>query len=297
MRKREWLLIFSSLFFVWAVDRVTKLWATGLSGLEKRGPFSFILHHNHGAMLGFFTDLPSVLRIVTLSTGGAFILCTYALIQFMLPIRSLLLRVGLSVLTGGILGNVTDRIVWGYVVDFIVIGSPTLSSPAFNLADALQWVGYALIVAAIIRDGQILWPENDVRNLYWINRRFQLKHSFFLVGIAMGLTLIGLVFSYTYLRITISELVGHNTYILNKFITPYIVAYLLICLTFCGILFALGKYVSHRIAGPIYAFERFLRDALDGKETQLKLRAGDDFKHLEKLAEEVQARLKELKSK
>lgn len=293
MRKREWLLVFSSLIAVWTLDRVTKLWATGLTGLQSKGPLSFILHHNHGAMLGLFTDLPSVLRVVTLSTGGAFILCTYALLQFLLPIRSLTLRVGLSVLTGGILGNVTDRIVWGYVVDFIVIGTPSLSSPAFNVADALQWVGYALIILAVIRDGQILWPEHDVRRHYWINRSFQLKYSLFLVGVGVSLTIVGLVFSYTYLRVTISELVGNNPYLLNKFIFPFVVAYGMISLTFCGILFGLGKYVSHRVAGPIYAFERFLRETLDGKEPTLKLRAADDFKHLEAFALEISQRLKE----
>ncbi|MBX3039155.1 MAG: signal peptidase II [Bdellovibrionaceae bacterium] len=297
MRKREWLLVFSSLIFVWVIDRVTKLWANGLTGIQTKGPFNFVLHHNHGAMLGLFTDLPGVLRVVTLSTGGAFILCTYALIQFMLPIKSLLLRVGLSILTGGILGNVADRIFWGYVVDFIVIGNPTLSSPAFNLADALQWIGYGFIILAVIKEGQILWPENDIRKHYWVNRRFQLKYSFFLVGVGLSLTLIGLVFSYTYLRVTISELVGNNPYLLNKFIVPFVIAYGLICLTFCGLLFALGKYLSHRIAGPIFAFERFLRESLDGRDRGLKLRVGDDFKHLEVLAEDVRTRLKEIRQK
>ena len=295
MRKQDWLWVFLPLILTWAVDRVTKDWATALEGVTTHGPFSFVLHHNHGAMLGLFTDLPGVLRVVTLSTGGAFILCTYALIQFMLPIRSMLLRIGLSILVGGILGNVADRVIWGYVVDFIVIGTPNLSSPAFNMADALQWVGYLLIVTAIIREGAILWPENDVRKRYWINRRFQLKHSFFLVGVGVSMTFIGMVFSYTYLRVTISELVGNNQYLINKFILPFIVTYALIGLSCCGILFALGKYVTHRIAGPIYAFEKFLTDVLEGPDRPLKLRAGDDFKHLEALSEKIRQRMEILR--
>lgn len=297
MRKRDWFWVFLPLFLVWALDRFSKLWATGLLGVLTKGPLSFVLHHNHGAMLGLFTDLPGILRVVTLSTGGAFILCSYAIIQFMLPIRSLTLRIGLSILVGGILGNVADRIFWGYVVDFIVIGNPTLSSPAFNLADAFQWVGYGLIVLAVIKEGAILWPENDVRNRYWINRRFQLKFAFFLVGVGIALTLISMVFSYTYLRVTISELVGNNQYLLNKFILPFIVSYGLICLIFCGLLFALGKYISHRIAGPVYAFERFLRDSFDGKHRKLKLRAGDDFKHLEPLSEDIRQQIEALQAK
>ncbi|MBX3032580.1 MAG: signal peptidase II [Bdellovibrionaceae bacterium] len=296
MRKRDWLWVLLPLVLTWGLDRITKEWATNLTGVLSIRPFSFVLHHNHGAMLGLFTDLPGVLRVVTLSTGGAFILCTYAMIQFLLPIKSMLLRMGLSTLVGGILGNVADRIFWGYVVDFIVIGNPNLSSPAFNLADAFQWVGYAMIVIAIIREGQILWPENDVRKRYWINKRFQLKYSFFLASVGLGLTLVSLVFSYTYLRVTISELVGNNQYLINKFLVPFIITYGLICMIFCGVLFALGKYVSHRIAGPLYAFERFLLDALDGKNRNLKLRAGDDFKHLELLGAQIQQRLQDLRA-
>lgn len=291
MRKREWLVIFSSLIVVLILDLLSKRWAEGLTEIQTHGPLSFILHHNHGAMLGLFTELPGILRVVTLSTGGAFILCIYALIQFMLPIRSFILRLGLSILTGGILGNVADRIFWGYVIDFIVIGRPSLSSPAFNLADAFQWVGYALVILAIVKEGKILWPEHDVRKHYWVNRRFQLKYSLFLVGVAMSLTIIGLVFSYTYLRVTISELVGANPYLIKKFLIPFVITYTMICLTFCGVMFALGKYVTHRMAGPIFAFERFLKDTLDGQDRSLRLRAGDDFKHLEALAQEIKSKL------
>ncbi|MFM6930459.1 MAG: signal peptidase II, partial [Bdellovibrio sp.] len=212
MKKREWLIVILPLIATWLIDRVTKLWATDITQIKSFGPLHFVLHHNHGAMLGLFSDLPSVLRIVSLSTGGAFLLCTYALIQYLLPIKSLTLRTGLSILIGGIIGNVTDRIVWGYVVDFIVVGTPTLSSPAFNMADALQWVGYALIVYAIIREGELLWPENNARKRYWVNLSFQLKYCFILMAVGLSLTLISLVFSYTYLRVTIQELVGNNQF-------------------------------------------------------------------------------------
>lgn len=292
MRKRDWLLITLPLILTWVIDRVSKIAASQLTGISTHGPVSFILHHNHGAMLGLFSDLPAVLRIVSLSTGGAFLICTYAIVQYLLPIRSLTLRSGLSILLGGILGNVADRIIYGYVIDFIVLGTPSLSSPAFNLADALQWVGYGLIVFAIVQEGDVLWPENNARKQYWINKKFQLKYCLVLMGVGLSLTLISLVFSYTYLRVTISELVGNNLFLLNKFLIPFVVTYAIICIAFCGILFAVGRLISHRIAGPVYAFEKFLMDVLEGKDRTFKLRSGDEFKHLEELAEKVRAELR-----
>lgn len=288
MRRRDWIFVIFPLIIVWFLDRETKLWATGLTGIKSFGWLHFALHHNHGAMMGLFSDLPGVLRIVTLSTGGAFLLCTYAIIQYMLPIRSLLLRTGLSILLGGILGNVADRIGWGYVVDFIVIGTPDLSSPAFNIADAVQWIGYLMIVIAIVKEGEILWPENSTRQTYWINKKFQLKYSFFLFGVSAALGVVGCVFSYTYFRVTITELVGNNQYLLNKFLVPFVITFILIFLTFGVILFALGKYLSHRIAGPLYAFEKSLKDILGGNtQRSLRLRSADEFKHLEELTNQV----------
>ncbi|QLY26030.1 signal peptidase II [Bdellovibrio sp. KM01] len=297
MKKREWLIVILPLVATWLVDRVTKLWATDITSVKSHGPLHFVLHHNHGAMLGLFSDLPSVLRIVSLSTGGAFLLCTYALIQYMLPIKSLTLRCGLSILIGGILGNVADRIVWGYVVDFIVVGTPTLSSPAFNIADALQWVGYALIVFAIIREGELLWPENNSRKKFWVNLSFQLKYCILMMAVGLSLTLISLVFSYTYLRVTIQELVGNNQFLLNKFLVPYVITFIIICVAFCAITFAVGKVLSHRIAGPIYAFERYLYGIMRGENIPLlKVRKGDEFKELEALAEEITKRLNVIKA-
>lgn len=296
MRKRDWLLVTLPLIVTWIIDRVSKVAASNMPGSSTHGPVSFILHHNHGAMLGLFSDLPAVLRIVSLSTGGAFLICSYAIVQYLLPIRSLMLRSGLSILLGGILGNVADRIIYGYVIDFIVLGSPSLSSPAFNLADALQWVGYGMIVFAIIREGDLLWPENNARKVYWINRKFQLKYCLVLMAVGLSLTLISLVFSYTYLRVTISELVGNNQFLLNKFLIPFVITYAIICVAFCAILFAVGRLISHRIAGPVYAFERFLIDnLLDGKDRALKLRSGDEFRHLEELAEKVREELRRRK--
>ncbi len=291
MKKRDWLLVTLPLIITWLIDRVSKIAASDMHGPSTHGPVNFILHHNHGAMLGLFSELPAVLRIVSLSTGGAFLICSYVVVQYLLPIRSLTLRSGLSILLGGILGNVTDRIIYGYVIDFIVLGSPSLSSPAFNLADALQWVGYGIIVYAVIREGDLLWPENNARKQYWIDKKFQLKYCLVLMAVGLSLTLISLVFSYTYLRVTISELVGNNQFLLNKFLVPFVITYAIICFAFCVILFAVGRLISHRIAGPVYAFEKFLIDTLDGKDRHLKLRSGDEFRHLEGLAEKVRTEL------
>ncbi|MFZ3228616.1 MAG: signal peptidase II [Pseudobdellovibrio sp.] len=300
MKRKDWLLVIGTLFIIVFIDHLTKQWAINMP--EKTiGFFHLILIHNHGAMLGLFSDLPAVLRIVTLSTSGVFLLSLYAIIQYLIPVRLMSLRIGLSILVGGILGNVLDRILYGYVIDFIAIQIDKWHSPIWNVADVIQWVGYALIVFAIVKYGEQIWPDNNIRKVFWVNKRFQIKYSALFMAVGLFLTLISLVFSYTYLKVTIEEVGGKNPLLITKFAEPFLYSFLALAITFSIVLFSIGKMISHRIAGPLYAFERFLNEVLDGKGltkqgAALTLRAGDDFKHLEKLADQIRIKLLKINS-
>lgn len=297
MKRKDWILVVVVLFVCILLDQVTKIWASGLTGEKLYGNFKLVLVHNHGAMLGLFADLPAVLRIVTLSTSGVFILCLYTLIQYLIPRRLLILRISLSVLAGGILGNVLDRIFYGYVIDFIAVEFETWHSPIWNLADVIQWLGYFLMIYALYRNSHQLWPDKNDRKTFWVNKKFQIKQSALFTMTGMLLCMICMVFSYTYLKVTIEELVGpNNSALIKKFTEPFLYTFGTLFLMFGIILFSIGKFISHRIAGPVYAFERFLKEILEGKGltktgAALTLRTNDDFKHLEILAEEVKEKL------
>lgn len=291
MKKREWLLVLLPIVLTIGFDQITKQLALNLSGTKMFGILGLSLHFNKGAMLGMFSDLPPILRIVSLSTGGAFLLFTYVIIQYMLPIRSLLLRVGMSILMGGILGNVIDRTLAGHVIDFVFfemnfgfMGGGLWHSPVFNIADVLQWVGYGCLVTALLKDGDLLWPENNVRKYYWINPSYQLKYCFTLMMIGSGFALIAGVFCYTFIRFMVVDLVGNNQRLLNQFLVPFIQTFSVFTIAFGAFLFMIGKILSHRVAGPIYALERFVKHHIQGQNAKLRLRKGDEFLHLEQLA-------------
>jgi signal peptidase II len=289
MKKRDWLLVISLVPAIWLLDQLSKAWAgRSLSDLHFFGPFGLVLHHNPGAILGTFADLPPLLRVVSLSTGGAFLVFIYAAIQYLLPSRSLPLRTGMSLLLGGILGNVTDRIVAGAVTDFLVLGSRSLSTPAFNLADAIQWVGYGLVVYGLLRDGSLFWPDANVRKTLWVNPRFQLKYCLTIVAIGFCFAVVNGVFAYTFLRVTIDALVVGPAHITERrFLIPFLQTYTVISIGFMFTLFALGRILSHRTAGPIFAFENYLRELMRGKDRKFRVRQGDEFKHLEEIADAI----------
>jgi signal peptidase II len=58
----------------------------------------------------------------------------------------LVLMAGLSLVLGGAIGNLIDRIRLGYVTDFIQVWFGTWAFPSFNVADAAISVGAALLV-------------------------------------------------------------------------------------------------------------------------------------------------------
>lgn len=300
MKRKDWFFVILCLVLAIIVDQLSKRWA--LNQPERTfGMIKLILVHNHGAMLGLFSDLPAVLRIVTLSTSGVFILCIYSLIQYLIPGSLLSLRISLSILAGGILGNVLDRIFYGYVIDFISIHKGDWHSAIWNVADMIQWVGYGMMVYTLAKHSEKLWPDRNERKTFWVNKKFQIKHSFLFTAIGLFLTLVSMVFSYTYLRVTLEELSGHNTAIVEKFTKPFLYTYLILSALFAIILFSFGKVISHRIAGPLYAFQRFLEQILEGKGLTktgqaLKLRTNDDFKHLEDLADTVRDKMLKINS-
>jgi len=57
-----------------------------------------------------------------------------------------LLAAGLSLVLGGALGNVIDRVLWGHVIDFIRVHYGQWYFPAFNLADSSITLGAALLI-------------------------------------------------------------------------------------------------------------------------------------------------------
>ena len=70
------------------------------------------------------------------------------------------LAVGLALVLGGALGNLVDRVVFGHVVDFILVHwQSSWYFPAFNLADSAITVGAILLALDMFKSKK---PEEEV---------------------------------------------------------------------------------------------------------------------------------------
>ncbi|MEA3355863.1 MAG: signal peptidase II [Candidatus Bipolaricaulota bacterium] len=124
------------------VDRLLKFWVEGSLELGRScslldGAVSLRRVHNPGGALGIFASCPNIFLIVAaVVSTGLFI----AVLTADLP--GPLVKVGVSLLLGGAVGNLIDRLLFGYVIDFILV----YRFPVFNLADACIVIGVGLIL-------------------------------------------------------------------------------------------------------------------------------------------------------
>ncbi len=142
-------------------DQVTKLRVIDNLELYQRISILPVLDlvrlHNTGAAFSFLADASGWQN--WLFTGVASVVSVGILWWLMTLPRTgrLVLALGLALVLGGAIGNLIDRALYGYVVDFILFHYKDWSYPAFNVADSAITCGVALIVF----DGVILQKRRD----------------------------------------------------------------------------------------------------------------------------------------
>lgn len=237
---------------------------------------------NPGFIFGLAQDLPASLRVIGLSSIFGFIFFVYLLFLYFLPVQLNKLKWGLSLLAGGIFGNVADRVYRGTSIDFIPLGwGETFIT--FNLADVFQWIGAGLILYNVVVHEQIIWYPENQRGRYLINPREQIRFALKMTLTAFCSSLLLGLFSSTFLRNTLVGLKVNS----GPAITLFLLAYICLTLLFSILVFAAGIILSHKTAGPFFAFEQYVEDLLEGNERPFVLREGDNYRHLESVATQV----------
>jgi signal peptidase II len=134
--------ILSIVLSVIALDQITKFLIIGylpLFGSIEIFPFLHIVNiRNTGAAFGMFKSLGSSFFI------GISVIAIIFVINLL--IRNIYNSLGLSLVLGGAIGNLIDRILYGKVVDFIDFSIGSYHWPSFNVADSALTVGIILIL-------------------------------------------------------------------------------------------------------------------------------------------------------
>ena len=113
--------------------------------------FNITLAYNHGAAFSFLASESGWQR--WFFTGLAVVVSIVLLVWLKrLKTDAKLEAISLALILGGALGNVIDRVVHGYVIDFIDVYYGTYHWPAFNVADSAICIGAILLILDSFRN-------------------------------------------------------------------------------------------------------------------------------------------------
>jgi signal peptidase II len=137
------------------LDRLTKLAVARNISLHDSVqiiPDFFRLTHveNRGAAFGLFADSPSEWKVWMLVLFSVVALIVVSALLWRNSHSLNTTGIGLSLILGGAIGNLWDRLLSGRVVDFLLFYIGQYQWPAFNVADSAIVVGAGLLVIEIL---------------------------------------------------------------------------------------------------------------------------------------------------
>jgi signal peptidase II len=138
------------------LDQVTKALISRSMDLHEYVPvidgiLSLSHVRNQGAAFGVLSNAGLPHQPVLLSAVSLVALAAIAVYFVRLPASARMPRIALSLVLGGAIGNLVDRVRLGYVVDFVHVFWRDHVWPDFNVADSAITVGVALLVLDVLR--------------------------------------------------------------------------------------------------------------------------------------------------
>ncbi|WP_070887194.1 signal peptidase II [Pseudomonas sp. D1-3] len=149
---------------VFVIDQVTKFWFDNNLQMYERitvipQVLDWTLAYNTGAAFSFLAGASGWQRwLFTLIA----VVVSVILVVWMKRLKAdeTWLAVGLALVLGGALGNLVDRVIFGHVVDFILVHwQSNWYFPAFNIADSAITVGAVLLALDMFKSKK---PEEEV---------------------------------------------------------------------------------------------------------------------------------------
>jgi signal peptidase II len=145
------LAFFSIILTVVCLDQATKFWIMHHFTLyESRvvipDLFNLTYLTNNGAAFSILAGQPALWRqVFFLGTAGVALVFIW-MAQRSYGRRSLWYMVAFALIAGGAIGNMVDRLRFGFVIDFLDVYVGSYHWPAFNIADSAITVGVILFI-------------------------------------------------------------------------------------------------------------------------------------------------------
>jgi signal peptidase II len=122
--------------------------------------FNLTYTHNYGAAFSLFSDASGWQRWFFTAIA---IFVSVLIIRWLksTPKNQIMLPIAFSLILGGALGNVYDRLTYGYVVDFLHLYYKQYDWPVFNVADSAICLGAALLIIDMFKNNDKTEAANE----------------------------------------------------------------------------------------------------------------------------------------
>jgi signal peptidase II len=144
---------------VLVVDQLSKAWINDTLPFNAYYPphnipvisgfFNIVHVGNTGAAWGLFADKSFILAILAIVTLVAIFVYRKHLFLKQLPVQ-----ISFGLLCGGIVGNLSDRLIYGHVIDFLDFHFGSYVFPSFNLADSAICTGVGFYLLYSLKESK-----------------------------------------------------------------------------------------------------------------------------------------------
>ena len=149
MKKIKYIITITIIFLI---DQITKILIMKNLNLNEsvtviKSFFKLTYTHNYGAAFGIFGGKQILILIIT------FLTLAYLLFElFRNKKTSFKTDIGITFIIGGLLGNLLDRLYYGYVRDFLDFNFGSYDFAIFNIGDSFIVIGTVIFLIGIIME-------------------------------------------------------------------------------------------------------------------------------------------------
>ena len=131
------------------IDQLSKIWVDSNMSLYQSIPvfpgFNITYVHNFGAAFSLLSEAGGWQRWFFTLLAATISIGIIIWLKRLKP-EETLSAISLGLILGGAIGNLIDRVIYGYVIDFFDVYYHTWHWPVFNIADSAITVGVALML-------------------------------------------------------------------------------------------------------------------------------------------------------
>ena len=154
--ERRHIIPFVVMALVVPLDQITKFYISSSMSLHDSFPvidglFNITYVRNTGAAFGFLAKASPMIRCTFLIAVTVAVILLIIYYIWKIKAEEKLFVFPLSLILGGAVGNLIDRVHFGYVIDFLDFYIGSYHWPAFNVADSAISIGAIILIFEVLK--------------------------------------------------------------------------------------------------------------------------------------------------